>query len=169
MKRIVFGMVCFFSMVSFAFGYDATLNFKQQYSSLVSGWFVKAGPTKGGPYPNIQDCGKPAVKPDGTFDCKVTGYTANPVYAVVVPYDGAKTELVPSAEVTASVSIPAPSDVKIVIVITTVASVNRYGLIVSSTTVKKESVPLDKVVKEGTTSYRTRDGKYVTNTVIVSG
>lgn len=169
MKKILATLVMLFVSVNMAFAYDATFNFKQQVPELIGGWYIKAGPTKGGPYANVQDCGKPTVKADSTYDCKVTGYTANPVYAIVVPYDSTKKELTPSAEATASVVVPAPTDVKIVVTIVTVSRITRYGNAIADTTVTRESVPAGKIVKEGTVKYRKADGTYYTKTTIVFG
>lgn len=169
MKKILYSIVGLLLFVSTVFAYDATFNFKQQVPELVGGWYIKAGPTKGGPYANVQDCGKPVMKADSTYDCKVTGYTANPVYAIVVPYDSTKKELAPSPEATASVVVPPPSDVKIVVTIVTVSRITRYGNAIADTTVTRESVPADKVIKEGTVKYRKADGTYYTKTTIVFG
>jgi hypothetical protein len=169
MKKGLLGILCFLLMTSSALAYDASVNFKQQLPELVAGWYVKAGPTKGGPYANVQDCGKPVMKADSTYDCKVTGYTANPVYAIVVPYDSTKKELAPSLEATASVVVPPPSDIKIVVTIVTVSRITRYGNAIADTTVTRESVPADKLVKEGTVKYRKADGTYYTKTTIVFG
>ena len=169
MKKVLAVLFSVFLLAGTAFAYDATFNFKQQVPELVGGWYIKAGPTKGGPYANVQDCGKPVMKADSTYDCKVTRYTANPVYAIVVPYDSTKKELAPSLEATASVVVPPPSDVKIVVTIVTVSRITRYGNAIADTTVTRESVPADKVVKEGTVKYRKADGTYYTKTTIVFG
>jgi len=169
MKHILISLTALFLLVNTAFAYDATVNYKQQYPELVAGWYVKAGPTKGGPYGNVTDCGKVPIKADSTYDCKVAGYTANPAYLVVVPYDTAKKELAQSAEASVSVVVPAPTDVKVVVTITTVSRFTRYGNIIADTTIKRESIPVGTTVKEGTTSYRNKSGQYITKTVIVMG
>lgn len=154
---------------STVFAYDIGFNFEQAYPELVSGWKIKASPTKGGPYTLIQDCAKTAIKSDKTFDCKGTGYSINPAYVVLAPYDSANKELAQSAEVTVSVTVPAPTNIKTVVTVTTVASVDKSGRIITDTTVAKKDVPSNSVVKEGTVSRRTRDGKYITVTTLVMG
>lgn len=171
MKRVLLGLVCFFSMVQFAFGYSATVNMKQQYDELVAGWYIDAGPTKGGPYPNITDCIKPTKKADGSFDCAIAGYTANPAYFVVTPYNSSKVKIAnaTSAEQVINVAVPPPTDIKVVVTIVTVSRVTRYGNAIASTTVERTEVPLSKVVKEGTVNYRKADGTWYTKTTLVIG
>lgn len=169
MKRILISLCAMFFTVSTAFAYDATVNYKQQYPELVAGWYVKASPTKGGPYSNVTDCGKVPLKSDSSYDCKVSGYTANPVYVVVIPYDSSKKELAQSAEASLSVTVPAPTDVKIVVTITTISRLTSRGNVIADTSIKKTSVPVGAIVKEGTSSYRNKSGQYVTKTVLIFG
>lgn len=165
MKRIATVVFCTL-IAAQAFAYDATFNFSQQYPELVAGWKIKAGPTKGGPYPYVLDCHKPVANADGTFDCVGTGLTANPIYAVAVSYDSAGVESAASNEATMTLTVPPPASLKIVVKITTVSKLNKRGNIVASTTVSREEVPADTVVKEGTTGYRNAKGEWVTNTII---
>ena len=72
MKRLTLAMLCFFLVVSFAFAYDTGINFKQQYPELIAGWYIDAGPTKGGPYPNVTDCAKTPIKADELLNPKFT-------------------------------------------------------------------------------------------------
>lgn len=162
------GMFCtlFFAIVCSAGAYDVTGNFSQDKPELVAGWFLKAGPTKGGPYPNVTDCGKPTPRADGTYDCVGKGYTANPVYAVVSNYDSAKKEIATSTEATMSLTVQPPGNLKMVVTVQTVSKLSRNGNPIATTTIKRAEVPVDKVVQEGTSSYRTRTGEYVTNTII---
>ena len=154
---------------STVFAYDVTFNFEQTYPELVSGWKIKASPTKGGPYTLIQDCAKTAIRSDKTFDCKGTGYAINPAYVVLAPYDSASKELAQSSEVTVSVTVPAPTNIKTVVTVTTTTTVGRNGKVSSETMVAKKDVPQNSVVSEGTVTTRTKDGKYVTVTTIVMG
>ena len=112
MKRLLIAVAVLLFAVSSAFAYDATFNFSQQYPELVSGWRAKAGPTKGGPYTRTVDCKKPAAKTDGTFDCVVPGLDFSPMYGVVVNYDAAGKESLPSAEASLTVTPPPPTGLK---------------------------------------------------------
>lgn len=150
-----------------AFAYDATFNFTQQYPELVAGWKIKAGPTKGGPYPHVIDCKKPAANSDGSYDCIGTGLTANPIFAVAVNYDSAGKESAQSPETTMAIAVPPPAAPKIAIKVTTISKVGRRGNVTSETTVSKSEVPEGAIVKEGTTTYRNSRGEYVSNTIIV--
>ena len=155
--------------ISQSHAYDATANFSQSQPELVSGFFFKAGPTKGGPYPSVTDCGKPAPKADGTYDCVGKNFTANPVYAVVSNYDSAKKEIATSAEASMSITVQPPGNLKLVVTVTTISKLTRYGNPVATTTIKRVTVPSDKVVKEGTSGYwNSKKREYVTNTVIIS-
>lgn len=165
MKRIATVVFCTL-IAAQAFAYDATFNFSQQYPELVAGWKIKAGPTKGGPYPYVIDCHKPAANADGTIDCVGTGLTANPIYAVAVSYDSAGVESAASNEATMTLTVPPPASLKIVVKITTVSKVNKRGNVVASTTVAREEVPAGTVIREGTTGYRNAKGEYITNTII---
>ena len=167
MKRL-FAILLVMSWASIACAYDATFNFTQQYPELVAGWKIKAGPTKTGPYPHVIDCKKPAPNADGSYDCLGVGLTANPIYAVAVNYNGAGVESPQSPEATMSITVPPPASLKVVVTVRTVSKLNRNGNPISVTTVKKEEVPIDKVVKEGTSSgYRNKYGEWVVSTVIV--
>lgn len=151
------------------FAYDATFNFQQTTPELVSGWKIKAGPTKGGPYPTVVDCGKPAPLADGTYSCEMTGVVFNPLYGVAVNYDKAKVESTPSNEGVLSITVAPPSNLKVVVTVRTVASLTRYGNPTAKTTVTRKSVPDGTVVKEGTSSYwNSKTREYITNTTIVS-
>lgn len=166
MKRIIVSILLVLSTASIAMAYDVTANFSQDKPELIAGFYLKAGPTKGGPYPNVTDCGKPAAKADGTYDCIGKGYTANPVYAVVANYDGAKKEIATSAEATLSLTVQPPGNLKLVITVQTISTLSRYGNPIAKTTIKRAEVPVGTVVKEGTSSYRNRAGEYVTNTIV---
>lgn len=169
--RKLIGLFCIFSLglfcMSSAFAYDLNANFTQSMPELVSGFFLKAGPTKGGPYPNITDCGKPAIKADGTFDCIGKDYTANPVYVVVANYDSAKKEISTHAEVTMTIPVSPPANLKIrVLTVTTISTLSKYGNPIATTTIKWTEVSDISLVKEGTKSYRNKNGAFVTNTII---
>jgi hypothetical protein len=166
MKQIALVAMILAAWVSQSMAYDITANFSQDKPELVSGFYLKAGPTKGGPYPNITDCGKPTAKADGTYDCIGKGYTANPVYAVVANYDGAKKEIATSGEATLSLTVQPPGNLKLVVTVQTISALSKYGNPIAKTTIKRIEVPADKMVKEGSSSYRNRSGEYVTNTVI---
>lgn len=147
-----------------AFAYDATVNLKQQYAELTGGWYIDAGPTKGGPYLNVTDCAKTPAKADGSFDCKVSGYMANPAYFVVTPYNSAKVKIAnaTSPEQTINVTVPPPTDIKIVVTVTVVSKLTRYGNVISSNSIDKKTVPIDKEVKLGVVAnYRADDGRYI--------
>lgn len=164
MKRLMLAVICFFTMVSFTSAYDTGFNFKQQYSELVAGWYIDAGPTKGGPYPNPTDCVKTAAKADGSFDCKATGWTANPAYFVITPYNSAKVKIAgaTSPEQTVTVTVPPPTDIKTVVTVTVVSKLTRYGNIIAESSVDKITVPIDKDVKLGVVAnYRAKDGRYI--------
>ena len=151
------------------FAYDATFNFSQTTPELVAGWKIKAGPTKGGPYPTVVDCGKPAPLADGTYNCEMPGVAFNPLYGIAVNYDKAKVESLPSTEATLSITVAPPNNLKVVITVRTVAKLTRYGNPTATTTVSRKEVPVDKVVKEGTSSYwNSRTREHITNTTIVS-
>jgi hypothetical protein len=171
-ERILFwfGLFCliFSSIISarLVLAYDATFNFSQQYPELVAGWKIKAGPTKGGPYPHVIDCKKPVPLADGTYDCVGIGLTANPIYAVAVNYNSAGTESPQSPEATMTITVPPPANMKIVVKITTVSRLTKYGNVIASTTITRKEVPAGTVVKEGTTGYRNSLGEWITNTTI---
>jgi hypothetical protein len=154
-------------LASTAFAYDATFTFNQQYPELVAGWKIKAGPTKTGPYPHIIDCRKPAPNTDGTYSCAGTGLTANPIYAVAVNYNSAGVESATSNEATMSITVGPPTNLKVVVTVQTVSRLSKYGNPIATTTIKRVEVPQDKVVREGTSSYRNSRGEYVTNTTLV--
>lgn len=159
-------LCCMLAISTEAMAYDATFNFSQQYPELVAGWKIKAGPTKGGPYPYVLDCKKPAPLADGSIDCVGTGLTANPIYAVAVNYNSAGVESSASNEATMTITVPPPASLKTVVKITTVSKLTRYGNVIVSTTMTKKEMPLDTVIKEGTTGYRNARGEYITNTTI---
>lgn len=164
MRIIYLVMTAFIAMVSVSYAYDTGFNFKQQYPELISGWYIDAGPTKGGPYPNTTDCTKTAIKADGTFDCKATGYTANPAYFTITPYNSAKVKIAnaTSVEQTITVTVPPPTDIKTVVTVTVVSRLTRYGNIVADTSINKVTVPIDKDVKLGiVANYRAADGRYI--------
>lgn len=164
MRSIYLVMVAFIAMVSVSYAYDTGFNFKQQYPELISGWYIDAGPTKGGPYPNTTDCVKTPIKSDGTFDCKATGYTANPAYFVITPYNSAKVKIAgaTSPEQTVTVTVPPPTDIKTVVTVTVVSRLTKYGNIIAETSIDKITVPIDKEVKTGiTANYRAKDGRYI--------
>ena len=157
-------------LVNIAHAYDATGNFSQPQPELVSGFYFECGPTPGGPYPSVTDCGKPTPKIDKTYDCIGKNFTANPLYCVVSNYDSAKKKMATSTEATMTITVQPPSNLKLVITVTTISRLNRYGNPVATTTIKRVSVPSDKVVKEGTSGYwNSKKREYVTNTVVVSG
>lgn len=149
-----------------AFAYDAVANFSQAQPELVSGFFIECGPTKGGPYLNQTDCGKPVLNADGTYDCALVNFTANPVFCVASNYDAAKRKIATSSEATMSITVQPPSQPKLAVKITTVSRLSRYGKVIADTTVNKVEVPDGEVIKEGTSSYRNSKGHYVTNTII---
>ena len=95
-----------------AMAYDATFNFSHPMPSVVSGFRIKAGGAKGGPYPTVIQCGKPAAKSDGTYDCTGTGLAFDPMYAVAVAVDAAGQESAPSNEAVYDPPPPAPSGLK---------------------------------------------------------
>lgn len=161
MKRFLLFALASVFFVSSAYAYDATFNFSQDKAELVSGFKVKAGGVKGGPYPTVIQCGKPTAKTDGTYDCVGNGLSYNPIYAVVVNYDSAGKESSPSNEGSLSITVPSPSEPKISLKITTVSYLQR-GKVVAKTSIAKVTGD----VKEGTTSYRDRSGRYITNTVV---
>lgn len=144
--------------------YDAVFTFTQSTPELVAGWKIKAGPTKGGPYPYVVDCKKPVANPDGSYDCTGTGLTANPLYAVAVNYDSTGKESVNSNEASLSITVQPPANLKAAIKITTVSKLTNRGNIIATTTVKR--IELDATIKEGTTGYRNKRGEWVSNTVV---
>jgi hypothetical protein len=171
MQNLKISIVLFIAMVLVAIGvqafaFDATANFSQAQPELVSGWFFKAGPTKGGPYPSITDCGKPTAKVDGTYDCVGKNFTANPVYGVVSNYDSAKKEIATSTEASLSITVQPPANLKMAMVVTTISKVTRRGAVTASTTIAKRE--WTEGTREGTNGYRNRRGEYVTTTIIAS-
>ena len=73
----------------------------------------------------------------------------------------------PSNEVEFKVALPPPADFKVVVTVRTVATINKYGNPVMSTTVSKKEVDVDTLVKEGTSTYwNSANRERVTNTVI---
>lgn len=149
-----------------AVAYDATANFSQDKPELVSGWNFKTSATKGGPYPVVTDCGKPAPRDDGTYDCVAKGLTANPLYGVVANCDSAKKEIATSSEATITITVQPPTNVKIALVVTTVSRLTKAGNVIASTTIKRKEVAPGAVIKEGSSGYRNSQGEYVTNTTI---
>jgi hypothetical protein len=169
MQNLKISIVLFLSMVLIAIGvnafaFDATANFSQAQPELVSGFFFKAGPTKGGPYPSVTDCGKPTPKADGTFDCVGKNFTANPVYGVVSNYDSAKKEIATSAEASLSITVQPPANLKMAMVVTTVSKITRRGNVVASTTLAQKE--WTSTTREGTHGYRNKRGEYITTTII---
>lgn len=160
-------LACAMIIAAKAFAYDATYNFSQPSAELVSGWKAKASATKGGPYNLVVDCKKPAPKQDGSYDCIVPGLTFNPVYGVVSNYDSTGKEMATSTEASVTITAPAPTAPKIVVTVQTISYLSKYGNPIAKTTVKRTEVGADKLVKEGTSSYRNSRGEYVTNTVVV--
>jgi hypothetical protein len=167
MKRITLAIILLFSMVASSAAYDATGNFSQAQPELVAGWLLKGGSVKGGPYPSITDCGKPAPKTDGTYDCVAKGQTVNPSFWVVSNYDGTKKEMATSTEATLAITVQPPASLKMVIVVTTVSKISFSGKIISSTTVDRKQVAPDVAVVEGSKTTRTAKNEYVTSTTIV--
>lgn len=163
MLKLIFPIIILLS-TSFAYAYDATFNFTQQYPELVAGWKIKAGPTKGGPYPIVIDCKKPAPNVDKSYDCVGTNLTANPIYAVAVNYDSTGKESASSTEATMSITVPPPADIKIGVKITTISRLTSYGNVIASTTIKR--IESATPIKEGTTGYRNKRGEWVSNTII---
>lgn len=95
-----------------ALAYDANFNFSHSAPEVVAGFRIKIGPTKGGPYPTVIQCGKPAAKKDGTYDCVGKGLTLDPLYAVAVAYDAANQESAHSNEASYDPPPPAPGGLK---------------------------------------------------------
>lgn len=171
MKNLFIRIICLLVTAMFAvqaFAYDATFNFSQQYPELVAGWKIKAGPTKSGPYPYVIDCKKPAAKTDGTFDCIGTGLTANPIYAVAVNYDSTGKESAQSNEATTSITVQPPTNLKVVITVTTAVKLSRYGNVIAvNPVVTEKEVPADQYVKEGTKIVKKDRYNYTATTVTV--
>jgi hypothetical protein len=167
MKRITLTIVLLFSMVASSAAYDATGNFSQAQPELVSGWLLKGGPTKGGPYPSITDCGKPAPRADGTYDCVAKNQTANPSFWVVSNYDGTKKEMATSTEATLAITVQPPANLKMVVVVTTVSRVGLSGRIISNTTVDRKQVPPEVAIVEGSKTVKTARNEWTTTTTIV--
>jgi hypothetical protein len=147
-----------------AYAFDAVGNFKQTTPELVSGWLFKTGGVKGGPYVSITDCGKPAPKADGSYDCTAKNQTVNPLYGVVTNYNSARVESPPSNEYALTITVAPPSDLKMAMVITTVSKVTRTGRVTAATTIVKKAWSPD--TKEGTRGFRNSRGEYVTTTII---
>lgn len=153
---------------SFAYAYDATFNFTQQYPELVNGWKIKAGPTRGGPYPIIIDCKKPTPKTDGSYDCVGTNLTANPIYAIAVNYDITGKESESSTEATMVLTVPPPADIKIVVTIRTVSSFTGRGNITAKTTVTTKEVSADTVIDTKPIAYwNSKTKQYISQTTLV--
>lgn len=92
--------------------YDATFNFSHPAPNLVQSFRIKYGPTKGGPYPTVVQCGKPNLKADGTYDCTGQNINLDPLYAVAVAVDASGQESLPSNEASYDPVPPAPSGLK---------------------------------------------------------
>ena len=151
-----------------AWAYDATYNFTQPSPELVSGFRAKAGATKGGPYIITVDCKKPPLKADGTYDCVVPDITFNPIYGVVSNYDGTGKEMAASAEATASITAPAPGNLKIVVTIRTVSSFTSRGNIIAKTTVTSKEVPAGTIVNTKPINYwNSKTKQYISQTTLV--
>lgn len=165
MNRIILTIILlFFSTQTYA--YDATGSFTQDYPELVKSWYIRYGATKGGPYTATVDCGKPAPV-DGRYVCSIPNISLNPIYAVAVAIGNDGVESGPSNEVEFKVALPPPADFKVVVTVRTVATINKYGNPVMSTTVSKKEVDVDTLVKEGTSTYwNSANRERVTNTVI---
>jgi hypothetical protein len=172
MQNLKISIVLFLAMVLLAIGvnafaYDATGNFSQAQPELVAGWLLKGGSVKGGPYPSVTDCGKPAPKTDGTYDCVAKGQTANPSYWVVTNYDSTKKELATSTEAPLSITVQPPTSLKMVIVVTTTSKVSFSGKIISSTTIDRKNVASDVAIVEGSRTTRNARNEWITTTTIV--
>ena len=87
MKQIFFAITMLLLAAPPALSYDITATIEHGDYSEATGYRLYYGSAKGGPYPNSVQCGKPALKADGTFDCVGTGLTIKPIYAVAVAYD----------------------------------------------------------------------------------
>ena len=149
-----------------SFAYDATGSFTQDYPELVKNWDIRYGATKGGPYATKVNCGKPAPV-DGRYVCSIPNISLNPIYAVAVAIGHDGVESGPSNEVEFKVTVPPPGDFKVVVTVRTVATINKYGNPVMSTTVSRKEVAVDTPVKEGTSTYwNSAKRERVTNTVI---
>ena len=149
-----------------SFAYDATGSFTQDYPELVKSWDIRYGATKGGPYATKVNCGKPAPV-DGRYVCSIPNITLNPIYAVAVAIGHDGVESGPSNEVEFKVTVPPPADFKVVVTVRTVATLNKYGNPVMSTTVSRKEVAVDTPVKEWTSTYwNSAKRERVTNTVI---
>lgn len=167
MLKLIFTLTILLS-TSFAYAYDATFNFTQQYPELVSGWKIKAGPTKGGPYPYIIDCKKPAANADGSFDCLGIGLTANPIYAVAVNYDSAGKESMASNEATMSITVQPPASLKVIVTVRTVSSLTPKGNIIAKTTVTSKEVSAGTVINTKPISYwNNKTKQYISQTTLV--
>ena len=148
------------------FAYDATGSFTQDYPELVKSWDIRYGATKGGPYATKVNCGKPAPV-DGRYVCSIPNISLNQIYAVAVAIGHDGVESGPSNEVEFKVALPPPADFKVVLTVRTVATLNKYGNPVISTTVSRKEVAVDTPVKEGTSTYwNSAKRERVTNTVI---
>lgn len=169
MKQILLTLTLLLTFATSALSYDATGNFSQLQPELVSGFNFECGPTPGGPYPSITDCGKPTPKADKTYDCVGKNFAANPLYCVVSNYDSAKKKIATSAEASMTITVSPPGNLKLVVTVTTISKLNRYGRPVATTTINRESVPSGTVVKEGTNGYwNSKKREYVSNTVIIT-
>lgn len=158
----------FLAITSKAAAYDATYTFTQPSPELVAGFKAKAGSSKGGPYTITVDCKKPPLKADGTYDCVVPDITFNPIYGVVSNYDGTGKEMATSAEATASITAPAPGNLKIVVTIRTVSSLTTRGNITAKTTVTSKEVPATAAVDTKPVSYwNSKTKQYISQTTLV--
>lgn len=154
--------------INAAQAFDVTGNFSQAKPELVSGFKLECGPTKGGPYPNVQDCGTPAIKADGTYDCVVKGLAYNPVYCVASNYDKNKVKIATSAEASLTVPVAPPANLKLVVTVQTVSKIPWWGKPDVKTTITRETT--DRDVTEGTVStWDARKREQVTTTTFVSG
>ena len=95
-----------------AFAYDATFNFSHPSPNVVQSFRIKHGNIKGGPYPNVIQCGKPTLKADGTYDCLGTNISNDPMYAVAVAVDLSGQESAPSNEAMYDPIPPPPTGLK---------------------------------------------------------
>lgn len=167
MLKLIFLFIILLS-ASFANAYDAIYNFTQPFPELVSGFKAKAGATEGGPYTIIVDCKKPPLKDDGTYDCVVPNITFNPIYGVVSNYDSTGKEMETSDEATANITVPAPSNFKIVVTIRTVSSFTSHGNIVAKTTVTSKEVPASTIIDTKPIAYwNGKTKQYISQTTLV--
>ena len=111
MKRfaIIFALLAALATPVPASAFDYTFTFTHTMPAEMAGYRVKYGAVKGGPYTGgVVDCGKPAVKSDGTMDCPGPGIIIPPstLYAVAVAVMASGNESPPSAEASFTPAAP---------------------------------------------------------------